>query len=206
MRLYYFETSNPRKACAVARHLALDVEYVRVDLDKLENRDPAYLAVNPNGKVPTLVDGDLILWESDVIMCHMARSVGSDLFPEDDRALMIMNWLFWNATQFGRYASVFYSEVAIKTRFNLGPPDAAKVDAAVRPFRRFARVLDRHLSGRDYVVGSSVTVADFALASTLPDAEAARMPLREFDEIRRWHDGLMRLPAWSDPFPARQAA
>ena len=185
----------------MAKHLGLAVDYVRIDLDKLENRAPDYLAINPNGKVPALVDGELTLWESDAIMCHLARKTdSSELYPRDDRESAVMNWLFWNSAQFSRHAGVFYSEIAIKQRYNLGPPDQAALDAATRPFKRFARVLDRHLAGRDYLVGHSLTVADFAVASMLPEAEAV-MPLEDFAEVRRWHDGLSRIPAWVDPFP-----
>ena len=59
MKLYYYETLNPQKACAVAKYLGSPVEFVRIDLAKGENRKPEYLALNPNGKVPTLTDGDV---------------------------------------------------------------------------------------------------------------------------------------------------
>jgi glutathione S-transferase len=57
MKLYYFETPNAGKACAVARYLNVPVEFVRVDLTKGEHRTPAFLAINPNGKMPALEDG-----------------------------------------------------------------------------------------------------------------------------------------------------
>ena len=78
MKLFYSETLNPRKACAVAKYLGSPVEFVRVDLGKGEQRRPEFLAINPNGRVPALVDGDITLWEADAIMCHLARVAGSD--------------------------------------------------------------------------------------------------------------------------------
>ena len=86
MKLYYSDTLNPRKACAVARYLNSPVEFVHVDLAKGEHKTPDYLAINPNGKVPALTDGDLKIWESNAIMCHLARKAGSDLWPRDDDA------------------------------------------------------------------------------------------------------------------------
>ena len=71
MKLYYAETMNPRKVCALAKYLGLPVEFVRVDLRKGEQHTPDFLAVNPNGKVPVLVDGDLVLWESTAIMARL---------------------------------------------------------------------------------------------------------------------------------------
>lgn len=76
---------SPRKACAVAKHLNLPVELIYLELGRGEHLHPDYLALNPNGKVPTFIDGDQILWESDTIMCELARRVESDLWPQDSR-------------------------------------------------------------------------------------------------------------------------
>ena len=81
MKLYYFETMNPRKACVTAKYLGSPVEYVRLDARKGEHKSPAHLARNPNGKVPVLVDGDKTLWESAAIMVYLANKAGSDLWP-----------------------------------------------------------------------------------------------------------------------------
>ena len=72
MKLYYFETLQPRKVCATAKYLKAPVAYVYVDPLKGELRSPWYLALNPNGKVPTLTDGETSLWEADAIMCALA--------------------------------------------------------------------------------------------------------------------------------------
>ena len=80
MKLYYFETINGQKACAVAKYLDAPVEYVRVDLSKGEHKAPGYLAINPNGKIPALVDGETNLWESSAIMCYLAlKAKSSDI-------------------------------------------------------------------------------------------------------------------------------
>ena len=66
-------------------------------------------------------------------------------------------------------------------------------------------MLNSHLRGRDYLVGGKLTVADFAVAITLPYAQDARIPIDEFPETVRWHAQLNELPAWRDPFPANRA-
>lgn len=100
MKLYYAETLNPRKACAVAKYLNAPVEFVRVDLRTGEQRKPPYLAVNPNGKVPALQDGKNLIWESNAIMGYLARSAGSDLWPNDARQIDVLRWLSWDAQHF----------------------------------------------------------------------------------------------------------
>src|SRR5690348_17433424 len=83
MKLYWSDVLKPRSACAVAKYLESPVEYVYLDLGRGEHRRPDYLALNPNGKVPTLVDGALALWEADAIMCHLAARCDSELWPQD---------------------------------------------------------------------------------------------------------------------------
>jgi glutathione S-transferase len=207
MKLYYFETINPQKACAVARHLGSPVELVRVDLAKGENKAPAYLAINPNAKVPALVDGDTKLWEANAIMAYLARAAGSDLWPRDeDKQIELTRWLSWDAQHFTRHTGTLYFQHIIKPRLLGGSPDPAAVEEATGFFRRFAAVLNEHLRGRRYLLGDTLTIADFATAVTLPYAEKARIPVGEFPEIQRWHARLSELPAWREPFPGPVAA
>ncbi|MGI9407247.1 MAG: glutathione S-transferase family protein, partial [Hyphomicrobiaceae bacterium] len=105
MKLFYFETPNPLKPCAVAKYLGSPVEFVRVDLGKGEQKDPAYLEVNPNGKVPALEDGDVKLWEAHSIMAYLALKAGSDLWPSDPmQQIQVMKWLNWDTAHFSRHA------------------------------------------------------------------------------------------------------
>jgi glutathione S-transferase len=202
MKLYYFETINPRKACAVARHLESPVELVRIDLAKGENRTPDYLAINPNAKVPALVDKETKLWEANAIMAYLARAARSDLWPRDeDRQIELMRWLSWDAQHFTRHTGMLYFQHIIKPLFFGGSPEPAAVEEATGNFRRFAAVLNEHLRGRRYILGDTLTIADFATAITLPFAEKARIPVGEFTEIERWHDRLDELPAWREPYP-----
>ena len=206
MKLYYAEVLNPRKACAVAKYLHAPVEFVHVDLGKGENRTPKFLALNPNGKVPVLETGGGSLWESNAIMCYLARIAGSDLWPDDDRQIEVMRWLSWDSQHFTRHAGTLYFEHIIKPAFGMGSADPAVVEEATGFFKRFAAVLNDQLSDRAYLLGDALTVADFAVAITLPYAERARIPLAEFPEIERWHGRLSELPAWLEPFPAGRAA
>lgn len=206
MKLYYFETSNPRKACVVARHLRSPVQFVRVDLTKGEHQTPEFLAINPNAKVPVLVDGDTVVWESNAIMAYLADQAGSDLWPEDARRIEILRWLSWDMMHFSRHAGTLFFENAIKARFGLGEPDAAAIDEAMGFFRRFAGVLDSHLKGRDWLVGDGLTIADVSVGALLPEADVAGLPLAEFPEISRWYAQLAELPAWREPFPSQAAS
>ncbi len=202
MKLYYFETPNPRKPCAVAKYLGLPVELVRVDLANGENQTPEYLAINPNGKVPALVDGDINLWESHAIMAHLAVQAGSDLWPSDSgQQIEVLRWLLWDVAHFSRHAGTLFFERVIKPNFGRGEPDQAAIEEATGFFKRFSGVLDSHLADNDYLVENRLTIADFGVASMLPNAEAAQFPLEGCDNRIRWHDRLNELEAWRNPFP-----
>jgi glutathione S-transferase len=204
MKLYYAETLAPRKTCALAKYLDAPIEYVYVDLKKGEQHAPAYLAINPNAKVPAMQDGERNLWEADAIMCHMAERMGSDLWPRDARQIDVARWFSWNAHHFYPSGGALYFEHIIRPHFGLGSPDPVAVEQALGGFRKCAAVLNAHLDGRKWLVGDGMTVADFSVAVALPYAARANLPLDEFPEVRRWHDQLNDIEAWREPFPARQ--
>ncbi|MFT4066632.1 glutathione S-transferase family protein [Paraburkholderia sp.] len=204
MKLYYAETLAPRKACAVAGYLDLPIDYVFVDLRNGEHTKPDYLAINPNGKVPALVDGEHRLWEADAILCHLAQRAQSALWPRDaQQQIDVVRWMSWNSQHLYRHAGALYFEHLVKPWIGPGAPDPAKVAQAQAFFRRHAAVLDQHLKGRKWLLGDDLSVADFSVAVPLPYAQVAAMPLDEFPEVRRWHDQLNAFDAWRNPFPAR---
>ena len=206
MKLYYFETPNARKACAVARHLNLPVEYVRIDLAKGEQRAPEFLAINPNGKVPALHDGEAKVWEASAVMCYLARKAGSDLWPGDARQIDVMRWSSWSHDHFSRHAGALFFQTRIKPLLGMGDPDPAAVGEATGFLQQFGAVLNDHLAGRRYLVGGTLTLADFEVAAFLPDTPAARTALDGFAELGRWQGRLNELPAWREPFPFATAA
>lgn len=206
MKLYYSETLMPRKVCAVARHLGAAVEYVPVDLRRGDHRTPAFAALNPNRKVPVLVHTTGTLWESNAIMCFLARATGSDLWPADaDRQIEAMRWLCWDLQHFTRYTGELYFEHVIRADFGIGDPDPAAVEEALGYVRKYLQVLDDHLKGREWLVADTLSIADFAVAVALPYADRARIPVADFPGVARWCARLDELPAWRDPFPRAAA-
>ena len=203
MKLYYSDVLAPRKTCALIKYLKVPVDFAYLHLDKGDHKKPEYLALNPNGKVPTLVVGDKVLWEADAILCYLARQAGSDLWPNDARQADIVSWFSWNSQHFIQSGGALYFEFVIKSRFNIGPPDTTAVAKATKSFRAQASVLNNHLKNRKWLVGEQLSVADFSVAVTLPYAAKAEMPIDDFPEVGRWHDQLCALDGWLDPFPQR---
>ena len=203
MKLYYSDVLAPRKVCALLKYLKTPMDFAYLELGKGEHKQHDYLAINPNGKVPTLIDGDKVLWEADAILCYLAQKAGSPLWPGDSRQADVVSWFSWNSQHFIQSGGALYFEFVIKPRFNIGPPDGREVEKATKGFRSQAKVLNAHLEDRKWLVGDQLTVADFSVAVTLPYAAKAHMPIDEFPEVRRWHDQLSALDGWLEPFPQR---
>jgi glutathione S-transferase len=204
VKLYWCDVLSPRKACAVAKYLKVPLGYTYVDLSKGEQRTPGYLALNPNGKVPTLLDGERIVVEADAIVCYLSDNADADLWPfEPSQQFDVIAWFSWSAQHFMRATGSLYFENIIKPRFGTGAPDPTAVAQAVAEFRRYGKVLDNHLRSRKWLVADRLTVADFSVAVSLPYASKAMIPLDEFSAMRQWHEQLNALEAWREPFPPR---
>jgi glutathione S-transferase len=203
MRLYYAETISARKACVVAKYLESPVELVHVDLGRGEQRTDAFASINPNRKIPVLVEERHSLWESNAIMARLARLASSSLWPDDERVFEVVKWLSWDAAHFTRFAGELYFQHLVRPFLGLGAPDKDAVQNAQSAFRQSATVLDGVLADRTWAAGESLTIADFALGASVPWAHEASIPLGEFPNVARWARQLGELDAWRDPFPAR---
>jgi glutathione S-transferase len=138
-------------------------------------------------------------------MGHLAQSMGSEMWPSGARQIDVLRWLSWDAQHFSRHASTLYFEYVIKPILQIGPVNEAAAKEAIAQVRQYAGILDDHLRDRTYLLGDALTIADFAVAATLPYAEQARIPLGEFPRVARWHDRLNELDAWREPFPKAAA-
>src|SRR5208337_5212349 len=182
MKLYLNPMSpNARRVRLAAAVLGLTLEEKKLDFAKGEHKNPEYLALNPNGAVPTLVDGDFVLTESRAIMQYLAsRKPESGLLPRDEAARAdVTRWQFWDASHFSPHLAAIAFEKLLKGMMGMGDPDQRKIDEALGNFRRFGAVLNKRLEGKQYLVGNGLTIADLTLASSLMYAKQAEIPLAE---------------------------
>ncbi len=204
MKLYYFETMNPRKACVTAKYLGSPIEYHRLDPQQGEHRKPEHLARNPNGKVPVLIDGDLKLWESVAIMVHLSNKAGSDLWPAQDpaRQTEVMRWISWDLCHWAQHVGEFYFQYYIKKHLmGVNEPDLKALERATPSLHESARILDAHLANQPYVAGDKLSIADFCVGVLLPYSDEIHLPLGDYRNVQRWHAELSKLDAWRNPWP-----
>jgi glutathione S-transferase len=203
MKLYGFPGSpNTWKVLALASHIGVPMELELVDLAKGEQRRPYYLALNPTGRTPTLVDRGFTLWESTAILQYVASAKPNDLWPADDRTRAdIMRWQSWQLQHWAQGCEPLLMERIVKPYFDLGPPDKAVVEKALATFRTEAAVLDAHLKANGHLVGDRVTLAEYSVAPYLVHAGACGMPLAEFPAVQRWFERVSALPSWQPYLP-----
>ncbi|MFT5351144.1 MAG: glutathione S-transferase [Planctomycetota bacterium] len=209
MQLYIFPPSPNSLCCqAVANQAGIELELIPVDLPGGGHMAPEFIKLNPNHKIPTLVDGDFSLWESGAIMLYLAnKAPDSNQIPNDPKSRAQMaQWMFWKNAHFGPACGVYTFENLVKGMLGMGEPDPAVVEKGSEDFHRFFAVLNDHLQGRDYVVGDSPTLADHALAAWMIPAEPAAYPMEAYGEVTRWSKGILSSAAWQQALatvPAR---
>jgi glutathione S-transferase len=208
MKLYGFPPSpNTWKVRAVAAHLGIPLELEFVDLAKGASHTPEYLALNPTGRTPTLVDGDLKLWESTAIMHYLAGQKANTLFPSGPIRADILRWQCWGLVHWSKEGcEPLLFQRLVKKIMNLGPPDEAVVAKGLECFNKEAKVLDAHLAKQPYLTGKDVTLADFSVAAPLFYAKDCDMPLGPYGRVQEWFSRVSALPCWRESAPQRPAA
>jgi glutathione S-transferase len=210
MRLYFFPPSSRVLAIvALKNHLALECELNPIDLGRGDQLTPEYLTLNPNRKMPTLTDGEFVLWESNAILFYMAaQRPGSGLWPSDLCGQAdVLRWLAWESAHWdAESCGMVAFEKASKAVLGLGAPDPAFIARGEQNFVRFAGVLNSSLRGKSWLTGEQLTIADFSIGAFVASAERMGLPVAKFPEIVRWYEGLAGLPAWRAALAAKDAA
>jgi glutathione S-transferase len=176
--------------------LGLPYRWLEVDILKGETQTPEFLAMNPNGKVPVLlIDDKDCLPESNAILWYLAE--GTPLVPGDRlQRAQVLQWMF-----FEQYSHEPAIAVARFVRCFLHRPDDPRLPELARRGDAALAVMERHLDGRPYLVGSSLTIADLALFAYTHRAEDGGFDLSRYPAVSAWlercrgHRGVTEMPA-----------
>lgn len=208
MKIYYDPISTTsRPLMMFASEHRLEIEWELVSLFQGENRTPAFLAINPNGCVPVLVDGSFVLGESSAILKYLAERAASPAYPdglqERARVNAAMDWFISNCHSAIGPQLVY--PTLYRAQFPYGAQAFAEVTATGEASsRRWLQVLDDHLIGpdRNYVAGEWLTIADYLGGSVVALLEAIDFDFAPYPNVRRWLDGLQARPSWAPAFAA----
>ena len=198
MKLYNANFSpNCLRVRAVIFELGANVEIVEVDAFGGGTKTAEYLAINPNGKVPAFVDGDLSLFESRAINAYLASlDPARRLYPEDLKKRAIVDqWSYWQAIHLGPSSQRLSFEKVLKERFGRGKPDENVIAAETKETTKLLGVFNGALQDRDWI-GGDLSIADFALASTFTLRKEAGIELAEFPNVAAWIGRLEARDSW----------
>ncbi|HUC73472.1 MAG TPA: glutathione S-transferase family protein [Stellaceae bacterium] len=195
LKIYGVARSRAFRTLWMASELGLPYEHVKLDFADGSTHRPEYLAINPNGHVPSIDDDGFKLWESMAINLYLAKKYGSGaggLYPQalEDEA-RVWQWSFWGMTEVERPALT-----ALLNR--IGPEDKRDDAAAEEAERALAaplKVLDAAVSATPYLIGDRFTVADLNVAGILAWARQARVNLAAFPSVERWLKACHDRPA-----------
>jgi glutathione S-transferase len=169
-----------------------------LDTGRNEHRAPEYLAINPMGKIPALVDGKVKLWESNAINWYAAeKQPAAGLIPETiaGRASM-QRWLFFQAAHVSPACHPIFQATNARVRqFRKVTPDAKVVEAARAELLRYLAVLEDGLAGRDWLEGA-FSLADVAYAPHLVLVAEGGFDFAAFPRVRAWIARLQARPSW----------
>ena len=131
-----------------------------------------------------------------------SKKPGNELWPADPRAQAdIARWQFWEASHLSRGTTPFAFEKLFKPMFLKQQPDPAALAAGEKEFHTFAPVLNAQLEGKDFILGKTVTLADFSVGACFSYAEPSGLPWGDYAHIRSWWARLNEVPAWKSTAP-----
>jgi GST-like protein len=195
IRFYYHPTPNPMKVSLFLEEAGMPYEVVPVDTRKGEQHGAAFRAINPNGKLPAIVDtdGDVTVFDSNAILLYLGDKIGQFTGTPADRG-QLLSWLMFIATGIGPYSGQ-------AVHFQRAAPE--QLPYAINRYRREAErhyaVLDEHLEGRNFIVGKDYTIVDMAAWGWIDRAgvvlPGAADPLAAYPNLKRWFTAINARPA-----------
>ncbi|XP_062540155.1 glutathione S-transferase 1-like [Armigeres subalbatus] len=193
MDFYYLPGSAPcRAVMMVAETVGVELNYKLTNLLNGDHLKPEFLKLNPQHCLPTLVDGDFVLWESRAIALYLVEQYGKDdrLYPKEVRKRAVVNQrLFFDATVlYCRFAEAFYPAMKLPAKDSR---ELQKLDQAVA-------MLEVFLEGKEFVAGGDgLTVADISTLATITTFDVADYDLERYPNVYSWYKRVSGLtPGW----------
>jgi glutathione S-transferase len=196
IKLYHFPSPNPQKVTFALLELGLGCETIPVDLAKGEQRQPGFLAVNPAGRVPVLVDGDLTLSESHAILAYLGEKTGR-LWPASAAGrAQALQWLFF----LSQHIMPSTADVALRIRAKvLGlTPDEATIARGEKAMAAVVPVVEADLAHNKWMQGSEFSLVDCAYCPVLNVVEKAGFSFAGFPRVSAYLDAIRARPAWKE--------
>ncbi len=188
---------NCRKVLAGLKMLSVPYELTYIDYFASEQQSPEYIAINPNSSLPTMRDGDVVIWESNAILQYAADKNGKTAFyPKDlNQRTDINRWLFWECGHWFPSCYKFLVENCVKPHLG-AEPDNEILNAELDNYNKLAGILNDRLASSQFICGETPTIADVAVAAPMHLHEWSKQPLQEYPNISRWISQNIETQPW----------
>lgn len=191
-KLYGISGSRALRSLWAAEEIGVDYEHVSVDF-MAESKEHEYLAVNPNGRIPALADGDTVLFESMAINLYLAKNYGGDLYPDNpaDEG-RTWQWSVWGISEI----EPLQMQLVVQKLFTPEEKRNPKVSAgATKGLARPLKVLDTHLEKREWLVGGAFSIADLNLSAVMLLLGMVEFDLSPYPNVVRWSQACYARPS-----------
>lgn len=203
MKIYGNDFSpNSNKVRFAANAMGIDYEFHSVNLGAGEQRQEAFLKINPAGRVPALVDGDFRMFESNAIMRYMAGKTVSPLYPQDLQTRSLVDqWLDFGSIHMGAggMGKIFFNTIVYK--FTNGTKDENSLREGRQFLNQYMKFLELQLSGGAYICGEEMTLADINILAVLDPCEVVHFDLSPYPKVATWRVGLQQESFYTKVFP-----
>ena len=203
LKIFGIARTRAFRALWMANELGLDYDHIKVEIGDAGARTPEFLAINPNGRLPVIVDGDFVLFESLAITLYLAKKhANGRLYPGSlEGEAKAWQWSLWAVNEVDRGVNI-WSLHAIRL-----PPeerDTAKRSEALKVLEAPFRVLNGALAARNYLIGDDFTVADLNVAAVI--SRAVDMDLSAVPNLKNWLRRCLDRPAARDALRLKKQA
>lgn len=191
LKFYFHQTPNPMKIALFLEETSLGFQLVPVDTLKGDQHTPEYRLINPNGKTPAIENDGQRVFDSNAILLYLSEKTGKLGGQLEDRA-ELLSWLMFIATGLGPYSGQ-------SVHFRHAAPEGLDyaVNRYLREAQRHYEVLEKHMEGRDFIVGNEFTLVDIAAWGWIDKATVVlgEEGLRPYPNLSRWFEAVNSRPA-----------
>lgn len=181
--LYGISSSRAFRSIWAAEEIGVDYDHVPTSF-RGDAQAPEYLAINPNARIPALVDGDLRLFESMAINIYLAQKYSKNLWPDAlEEQAKIMQWSVWGISEI----EPLQMQIVVQKFFLPDDKkDAGVVKQASKGLQRPLNVLNNTLADQDYLLGAEFSMADLNVAGVMDLLNMVEFDLSDFEHVSRW--------------------
>ncbi len=174
--------------------LGVPYERVPLSMSQREHKSPEYLKINPNGKVPTLTDGEIVIWESMAINSYLAAKHNPDMLGKNPQEIgQIQQWSYWSILEVQKHAIEWFIQVKFVPDERR---DLAVIEKAQKNLIPLFNILNNKLENQKFLVGNRFTLADLNVSSTVNVAQMMGWNFKDTPHLETWFKACHDRPAW----------